>query len=99
MKHLSYTSGIYYEIKRERARLHPEAETTPDAQSFKPLDGWTSHIDEVSGKTFFHHKATNVSEWDLPAGAVLDSSDSEPRIKRWEKKFGLRGIIMGSPTS
>ena len=60
MRQLSFTSGTYYEIKRRRAQLHPEAEPAPEAQDSTPLSGWTSHIQEGTGRTFYYHEATKA---------------------------------------
>ena len=69
-RQLSFTSGTYYAMRRMRAELHPEGEAAPEAQNATPLTGWTSHIQEGTGKMFFYHDASQTSVWELPPGAV-----------------------------
>ena len=50
-------------------RNHLQRTRTPFAQ----LPEWTSHVDEVSGATYYYNTQTGQSEWELPQAALYQS--------------------------
>ena len=40
--------------------------------------GWTQHVDEASGNTYYHNAANNVSQWERPTGVAAVRSSLRP---------------------
>mmetsp|Transcript_15413 Transcript_15413/g.31276 ORF Transcript_15413/g.31276 Transcript_15413/m.31276 type:complete len:620 (-) Transcript_15413:207-2066(-) len=43
-----------------------QANTVPAIKEEQLPEGWTSHVEQTSGKVFYFHKATNTSQWVKP---------------------------------
>ena len=68
----------------------PYLAASPAAPPYLALSlAWTSHVDPVSGCTFYYHGATNRSQWELPVCPSACAGD-ELAIMSWPWLHGTR---------
>ena len=63
----------------EAGATAPSTQEESKSESSELDDGWTSHVDPGSGRTYYFHQSSNVSTWTRPVKpSAAKKSDSPP---------------------